>query len=123
MIEDLLVHTVELRRSVPGGTLDPEGEDRGHLATTDTLVGTYLGLVQPRTARERANATRDDASIGTHRIYLEASAIGVVTSDDYLRKTGTFADDLNGDYRIVGEVANAAGMGHHLEVAAERVIP
>ena len=123
MIGGLLRHSIEVRWDVVTGTPDPDGEDRGHPATTDTLVGTFAGLVQPRTARERAVATRDDASIGTYRIYLEAGAIGVVDEDARLVKVGAFADDLNGAYRIVGEVANASGMGHHLEVAAERVIP
>lgn len=117
----LLRHSIEVIVDVAGGVLDPDGEDRGHLATTELVIGPFRGLVQPRSARERASVASADVSIGSHRVYLERAAIGAVDSDMRLRKVGDPDPDLNGTYRIEGEVANAAGMGHHLEVAAERV--
>lgn len=120
-IGDLLRHSIVLVRDGSPAALDPEGDDRGHPATTPADVATYAGLIQPRDARERLSVAGNDVNVGTHRIYLEAAAIGVVDVDDRLRKEATAPGaDLAGEYRIVG-IANAAGMGHHLEVDAELI--
>lgn len=123
MIGSLLRHSLVRVSDVPSAVLDPDGEDRGHRATTATDGATYRGLIQPRSARERASVASSDVNIGTHRIYLEASALGVVDVDDRLRKDAVAPDaDLAGTYRIVA-IANAAGQGHHLEIDAELIRP
>lgn len=119
----LLRHRLVRVVDVTTAPLDPDGEDRGHPATTATDSATYWGQIQPRDARERASVASDDVNIGTHVIYLEAAAIGVVDVDDRLRKDAVDPDpDLAGTYRITA-IGNAAGMGHHLKVSAELVRP
>ena len=124
MIEDLLRHTIAVvNPNGTPGTLDPEGGDYGKPAGGETVRGTFAGLVQPRSGRERLAIAASGLAVGTYRIFLEEAAIGVVDPDDVLRKSGDPESDMNGDYRIVGEVANAAGFGHHLEIDAERIRP
>lgn len=121
MIGSLLRHELEAVGDVSSGILDPNGDDRGHPSTTVGSFWIGRGLVQPRSARERASVLSSDVSIGTHRIYLEGAAIGFVDTDMRIVKSGGLDPDLDGTYRIIGEVANAAGFGHHLEIAAERI--
>lgn len=116
----LLRHELEVVWQLEEGTLDPEGEDLGHALSTETVAATVRGLVQPRSSRERASASGRDVNIGTHRIYLEPSALDVVTADAVIRKAGAPDADLDGDYRILF-VGNAAGQGHHIEVDADRL--
>lgn len=119
-IDDLLRHELEVvTESLTGAPLATDGEDRGHRARTATVVGTFHGLIQPRTARERLSWNGVDTSIGTHRIYLEAAAIGQVDTDMVVVKAGGLDPDLDGTYKI-GFVGNAAGWGHHLELDATR---
>lgn len=117
---DLLHHSLEVLRFVPGPTLDPEGEDLGHPAGTEIVAGTFRGQIQPISARERASAAGRDASVGTYRIFLEPAAIGVVTPDSVISKSGAPDADLDGRYSVV-VVRNAAGIGHHLELDANRI--
>lgn len=117
----LLRHELEVIGDIASGTLDPDGEDRGHLPKTATVLGTYRGLIQPKSARERASVAGVDANIGTHRIYLERAALELpVDSDMRVRKSGDPDADLNGEYRLFF-VGNAAGFGHHAELDAEKV--
>lgn len=113
-------HAVTVVGDVAGGSLDPDGEDRGHLATTVATFFAGAGWIQPRSARERASVLATGVSIGTHRIYLDASAVGLVDADMTVVKAGTPGADLNGSYRI-REVRNAAGVGHHMELDADRI--
>lgn len=117
----LLRHTIEVIADVVSAPLDPDGEDRGHAGTIEATVDAFRGSVQPRTARERASVASADVAIGTHRIYLEPTAIGLVDADMRLRKIGDPDPDLNGVYRIVGPPANAAGRGVYLGIDAERI--
>lgn len=108
---------------VPSGSLDPDGEDRGHPATTATDGATYAGWIQPRSSREVASVASDGVNIGSHRIYLEPAALAVLDVDDRLRKDATEPGaDLAGTYRIIA-IRNAAGVGHHVEIDADRIIP
>jgi len=119
----LLRHDLEVVGLVASGTLATDGEDRGHLATTETVLGTFRGLIQPKSARERVSVSGTDANLSTHRIYLEGAALALpVDSDMRIRKAGTVDADLNGDY-LIDFVGNAAGYGHHIEIDATRLDP
>lgn len=114
-------HRIILVRDVEA--VPPVLDDRGHPVTTETELATFDGWVQPRSARERASVAGSDVNIGSHRIYLEPNAIGVVGVDDRLRKEAVDPDpDLAGTYRIV-EIDNAAGMGAFLSVGADLIRP
>lgn len=117
---DLLRHDLLVVVFTSGGVLDPEGADSGHPAGAEVVLGPYRGLVQPRSARERASASGRDVNVGDFRIYLEGPAIEVVDADVVIRKTADPDPDLDGDYRVLF-VGNAAGMGHHLELDADRL--
>lgn len=118
MIGDLLRHSLDVVTHVSGATLDSEGADLGHPAGTEA-VASFRGLVQPRSARERASSAGRDVNIGAYRIFLEAAALGVVTPDSTIRKSGAPDPDMNGTYRVLF-VGNAAGQGHHVEIDADR---
>lgn len=115
-------HTLAVVRhthSGPGApALDAEGADLGVPTGAERVSDPFAGLIQPRTARERATATGEGANVGDFRIYLPVRDLGPA---DVLRKSGDPDADLNGDYRIVF-IGNAAGMGHHLEVDADRLV-
>ena len=119
----LLRHTLEVVSLVASGSLDSDGEDRGHLTRTPTVLATYRGLIQPKRARERVSVAGTDTNVSTHRIYIEGAALELpVDSDMRIRKVGTVDADLNGDY-LVDFVGNAAGYGHHIEIDATRTDP
>lgn len=119
----LFRHELELYGWIAAGGLDPDGDDRGHPVATRTLLGTFSGLVQPRSARERVSVPGVDANIGTHRIFVERAALELpVDSDMEVQKVGTVDPDLNGAYRL-NAVGNAAGQGHHVEIDADLVRP
>lgn len=115
-------HTLAVVRATHSGVgapaLDAEGVDLGVPTGTERVSATFLGFIQPKSARERAATTGEGANVGQFRIYLPVRDLG---PDDILRKTGSPETDLNGDYRVLF-VGNAAGMGHHLEVDADRLV-
>lgn len=119
-IGKLFRHDLSIIWQLEAGTLDPEGADLGHPRSTETVAGTVRGLVQPRSARERASASGRDVNVGDFRVYLEAIALDIVNADVVIRKAGDPDPDLNGDYRVLF-VGNAAGQGHHLELDADRL--
>lgn len=119
-IEKLFRHDLEVVWTVANAALDAEGEDLGHPATAETIAGTFRGLVQPRSARERASSTGRDINVGDFRIYLEGAALDVVDADVVIRKVAGLDADLDGDYRILF-VGNAAGQGHHVELDGDRL--
>lgn len=116
---DLLHHSLDVVWFVAGPTLDPEGEDLGHPAGSELVAGTVRGQIQPISARERASALGRDVNVGLYRIFLEPAAIDIVDADVVIRKSGSPNENLDGDYRVV-LVRDAAGIGHHLELDANR---
>ena len=112
-------HSLVVVRPDHSGALDAEGADLGVPTGAERVSASFVGLIQPKSGRERATATGEGPSVGAFRIYLPIRDLG---PDDVLRKTGTPDSDLNGDYRVIF-VGNAAGMGHHLEVDADRLVP
>jgi hypothetical protein len=102
---------------------DAEGVDYGQGTRSTAVVGTYRGLIQPRSAnvRGRATSTNEGATVGRFVGFLESAAIGNVGVDDVIRKAAVAPGvSLAGDYRILF-VANAAGQDHHLELDLDRV--
>lgn len=121
MIGGLLRHSIDVVGDVVSGTLDPDGEDWGHPGVTPTVLGTYRGLIQPKTAREVASTTGTDANVGAFRVYLERAALELpVDTDMRLVKSGDPDPDLDGTYQVT-YVGNAAGFGHHAEIVATRL--
>lgn len=119
-ILEVLTHSLEVVRSSYSAP-DAEGADYGHGTESTSVVGTYRGLIQPRSAKDRATSTSEGANVGAFRGFLEAGAIGNVGPDDVVRKAAVAPGaDLAGDYRILF-VGNAAGRDHHLELDLERV--
>jgi hypothetical protein len=121
-ILEVLTQTIEVVRTSYSAP-DAEGLDYGHGTESASVVGTYRGLIQPRSAgvRERATSTGEGATVGRYVAFLEAAAIGNVDVDDVIRKAPVNPGaSLAGDYRILF-VANAAGWDHHLELDLDRV--
>jgi len=86
-------------------------DDYGQPVTVETTIATVPGLIQPRRAREVALASQAGAVIGEHVGYCRALA-GLDT-DCWL--------ELDGErYDVLG-IADAAGLGHHLELNLRRV--
>lgn len=111
-------HSLVVVRPDHSGALDAEGADLGIPSGTDRVSAPFLGLIQPKSARERAAPTGEGANVGQFRIYTPVLDIG---PSDVLRKSGDPDSDLDGDYRILF-IGNAAGMGHHLEIDADRMV-
>lgn len=112
-------HSLVVVRQTHSGSLDAEGADLGVPTGAERVSSAFAGLIQPKSARERAATTGEGTNVGTFRIYTPVRDIG---PDDVLRKSGSPEADLNGDYRVLF-VGNAAGMGHHLEIDADRLVP
>jgi hypothetical protein len=108
-------HQVTIERLGSFGTPDPEGADLGYGSQTPTTSAAIAAWIQPRSAREKADAEGTGVNIGDYRIYTPYAD---VKADDVLVATVGPAE-LLGRYRIVS-VANAAGVSHHLEIGADR---
>ncbi len=112
-------HSLVVVRQDHSGTLDAEGADLGIPTGAERVSAPFVGLIQPKSSRERAIPTGEGASVGAFRIYTPVRDLG---PNDVLRKSGDPEPDLNGDYRVLF-VGNAAGMGHHYEIDADRLVP
>ena len=86
-------------------------DEYGQPVTAETTVATVAGLIQPRKAREVELASQAGAVIGEHVGYLRPLA-GLTTADWIL--LGTVR------YNILS-IADAAGLGHHLELGLRQV--
>lgn len=95
-------HTVIVKRAAATGTLDEYGQP----VTAEATVATVAGLVQPRSAREVALASQAGAAIGSHVLYT--APLADLATDCWVELAGR-------RYDIVS-IADAGGVGHHLEV-------
>lgn len=102
------LHTLEVWRNAPTGSVD----DYGQALTAPALVATVPGLIQPRSAREVASAVSGGAAIGSHVAYLDP--LSSLTADCWIVSGGI-------RYDLVGRPADAGGVGHHYEVGLERI--
>jgi hypothetical protein len=106
-IETRYRHTLVIKRASATGAFDVYGQP----VTVETTFATVPGLVQPRSAREVAAAGQAGAVVGQHVGYL-APLAGLTTADWIL--LGSVR------YDIVS-IADAAGLGHHLEIGLRQV--
>ncbi len=89
----------------------PELDEYGQPVASETTVATVAGLIQPRSAREIAQSGSAGVAIGDHVGYLRLLA-GLGT-DCWVERDGIRYDVLS--------VADAGGIGHHLELGLRRV--
>jgi len=90
---------------------DPALDELGQPVTGEMTVATVPGLIQPRSAREVAAASQAGAAIGHFVGYMRP--LDGLTTRDWIEKDGTRFDII--------AVPDAAGLGHHLELALEQV--
>jgi hypothetical protein len=86
-------------------------DDYGQPVTAVTTVATVSGLIQPRRAREVELASQAGAVIGEHVGYLDP--LTGLTTADWIEVGGVRYDILS--------IADAGGVGHHLELGLRRV--
>ena len=106
-IESRYLHTLVVKRMAATGALD----DYGQPVMAETTVATVPGLIQPRSAREVALVSQGGAAIGSHVGYM-APLAGLGT-DCWIEHGGVRFDIL--------AMPDAAGLGHHLELALQAV--
>ena len=119
--DDRLRHSLVIYRNVPAvvPAHDPPGptdgdpilDDYGQPVMGATTVATVRGLIQPRSAKEIALTSQAGAVIGTHVGYMRPLA-GLTTAD-WIEHDGVRFDILS--------MPDAAGLGHHLELALQAV--
>jgi len=114
--DDRLRHRITVMHAVPA--LDAEGhpvlDEYSQPTTAELQLAAVPGLVQPRTAREQTSAAQTGAVIGDYVGFLRPVA-GLDAScwilDDHY--PGVRFDVLS--------LPDAAGLGHHLELALKAV--
>jgi hypothetical protein len=88
-------------------TLDAYGQP----VSSPITVATVAGLIQPRSAREIALTSQAGAVIGDHIAYM--APLAGLSTDCWIERDGNRFDILS--------MPDAAGLGHHLEVALKAV--
>lgn len=112
-----LTHTVSIIRTSESGTLD----DYGQPIRTEAVLSTPKAAIQPKSQREKTLFSQGGAEISTHTIFLFPTDL--TTADALLHDAAdcpVTVDLPTARYQIDG-IANAAGLGHHLEVDARLV--
>lgn len=112
--DDRLRHTLVVKRLAPvlDGSGDPVLDDYGQPTFAPTTFATVPGLIQPRTAQEVALLSQGGAVASTHIGYMRLLA-GLTTAD-WIEHDGI-------RYDITG-MPDAAGLGHHFELALRAVV-
>lgn len=112
-----LTHTVSILRKADSATLD----DYGQPVTSDAVLTSVRAAIQPRAAQEQPAVNQAGPAVSDHVVYLfptDLTSADAIFHDDAVCPV---PNDLpTGRYEIIG-VPNAAGLGHHLEVAARLV--
>lgn len=106
--DDLLRHTLVIKRNVATGATDEYGQP---VATTSTLA-TVAGLIQPRKAQEVALLSQAGAVASTHVGFMYPLA-GLGT-DCWIELDGV-------RYDVTG-IHDAAGQAHHLQLDLRAVV-
>lgn len=116
-IDRFLNHRVSILRRVASGADEYEQP----IVSEETLASAVAAGIQPRTGREVDSVSGAGAALSDHVIYMLPR--DVTTADVVLHEQAacTAANDLpDGRYEIVA-TPDAAGGGHHLELAAKLV--
>lgn len=108
--DDLLIHTLMIKRLAATGALDEYNQP----VMAETTFATVNGLIQPRSSREVALNSQAGAVIGTHVGFVWPLA-GLGT-DCWVE-----AAEMPGIRYDVLSVPDAAGQAHHLELALQAV--
>lgn len=124
-IASLLTHRVALVRRGPA--LDGAGQeildDYGHAVLVETETPGLAVAIQPRSATEMAASHQAGAEIATHRIYALDRSITAADALIHDPATCPVAADLPAGRYELSSSADAAGVGHHLELDAVLVRP
>jgi hypothetical protein len=89
----------------------PTVDEYGQPVTSPITVATVAGLIQPRSAREIALTSQAGAVVGDHIAYM--APLAGLSTDCWIERDGNRFDILS--------MPDAAGLGHHLEVALKAV--
>lgn len=107
--DNRLLHTVAIERSTDGAV-----DDYNQPTQAFATIATVKALVQPKSARELAQVNEAGPVRGEYRVFMRPTDI---TEGDHLIKQDT------AEIYEIGFVADAAGVGHHLELDCTRVWP
>jgi len=107
--DERLIHDVAIERST-AGPVDAWNMPSEVWAT----IATPAALIQPKSGRERAQQNEAGSVTAEFRIYMRPTDI---TEGDHLIRQDT------GEVFEIGFIADAGGIGHHLEIDATRVWP
>jgi hypothetical protein len=105
-----LLHSLAVVRTARDGTPDEWGQPT---PGTPTVVATFRGLIQPKSAREIALISQAGAEVSDHTLFCRPLDI---RGGDYVR----FDPDDGRRYEVL-TVPDVAGLGHHLECALRMV--
>lgn len=112
-----LTHTVAIVRATATGAYD----DYNQPTETEAELATVKAAIQPRTEQEMALVSQAGAGVGDHVIFM--LPIDVAGADAIVHDQGDcpMTDDLPSMRFEITGIANAAGLGHHLEIEARAV--
>lgn len=113
----LLTHRVQIVRQTEGA-LDDYGQP---IVTPVTIALDVPAAIQPRSAREMALVSQAGAAVSDHTIYLFPQDLTTADSIVHEPDDCPMRVDLpQGTYQVVA-VPSGAGLGHHLEIAANLI--
>lgn len=99
----------QVREVDDAGTFDLD--EYGQPVAVETTIASVAGLVQPRRAREVALASQAGVVLGEHAGYLDP--LPALTTACWIEVDGIRYDVLS--------IADAGGVGHHLELGLRQV--
>lgn len=124
MIETLLTHRVTLVRRaavLEGGR--PVLDEDGHVQHAEQRTSGIAAAIQPLTSRERASQHQAGLTVSTHRIYAVGLRVTTADAIDHDPDACPQEPDLPAVRYELNGVADAAGIGHHLEIDATEIGP
>lgn len=104
-----LIHTVAIERATDGAV-----DDYNNPSRTFAAIATVGALIQPKSGRELAQLNDAGRVRGEYRVFMPIT--DVTEGDHLVRQTPAEVYEIT-------FVADAAGVGHHLELDANRVYP
>lgn len=112
-----LTHTVSIIRQFDSSNLN----DYGQPITSDVELASVRAAIQPRKAREQDAVGQGGPSVTDYVVYLFPTDLTTADAIFHDEAVCPVPNDLpTGRFEISG-VPNAAGLGHHLEVACHLV--